>query len=284
MNILGSKAKSAGSIKSAGKKVAFGSVMEWLTRIGYGVRGIIYITMGLLAVGVAFGKGGALTDQQGAINLISRQPAGLVSLWVILVGLVSYSLWGIIRAVFDPMHKGYDPKGLLARGGFLFSAASYGLLILPTYGFITGAGQKAQGAQTQQSLASIMTMPWGPWVLGVIGLAVIAGGLHQVYEGVNASFDRQFETYAMTREQVKWATQLGRFGTASRGLIFAVVGVLLCLAAFRSNSHQDIGVDAALTALKQQPYGTWLLAIIALGLIAFGIYSMLSLAWFRLKR
>lgn len=217
----------------AAHKAAFNPLVEALARLGYGVRGLIYITMGLLAVSVAFGKGGAPADQQGAIAAIGRQPAGLVILWVVLIGLVSYSLWGVIRAVLDPLHKGRDTKGLLTRGAYLVSAVSYALLILPTYGFITGAGSTAQnGAQTQQSLASIMSKPWGPWAIGLIGLIVIAVGLYQIYQGFNSSFDKQFKTYAMTARQVKWATQLGRFGTATRGLILALVGGSLCVAAF----------------------------------------------------
>jgi hypothetical protein len=49
--------------------------MEALTRLGYGVRGLIYITMGLLALGGTLGKGGAPTDPQGAIAAIGTQPA-----------------------------------------------------------------------------------------------------------------------------------------------------------------------------------------------------------------
>jgi hypothetical protein len=43
-------------------------------------------------------------------------------------------------------------------------------------------------------------------------------------------------------------------------------------------------MDAALATLLHQPYGIWLLGIVAVGLIAFGVYSLLSAAWFRLKR
>jgi hypothetical protein len=272
-------------VKRAGQKAAFSPLMEALTRVGYGARGLIYLTMGLLALNVTLGKSGAPTDQQGAIAAIGRQPAGLILLWAILIGLVSYSLWGVIRAVFDPLHKGSDLKGLVTRAAFLFSAASYALLILPTYGFISGAGSAGKsGAQTQQSLASIMSKSWGPVAIGIVGLVVIAVGLYQIYQGINASFDRQFKTYAMTAQEVKIATQLGRFGTATRGLIISVLGVLLVLAAYHSNSSQKVGFDAALTALRNQPYGIWLLGIVAFGLMAFGIYSMLSAAWFRLKR
>jgi hypothetical protein len=241
--------------------------------------------MGLLALFVTLGKGGAPTDQQGAIAAVGRQPAGMVFLWVILIGLVSYSLWGVIRAVFDPLHKGHDLKGLLSRAGFLFSAAGYAILVPSTYGLIRGAGNTAKnGANTQQFMASIMSIVWGRYLIGLIGLVVIAVGLYQIYLGFNASFDKQYQTYAMTALEVKVATQLGRFGTAARGFVFGVVGILVCLAALKSNSSQPIGFDAALTALMRQPYGVWLLGIIAIGLIAFGVYSMLSLVWFRAKR
>jgi hypothetical protein len=62
------------------------------------------------------------------------------------------------------------------------------------------------------------------------------------------------------------------------------VGVLLCLAAFQTNPSQGIGIDVALTTLMKQPYGIWLLGIVAVGLMAFGVYSILSAAWFRTKR
>ena len=241
--------------------------------------------MGLLALDVALGKGGAVTNQQGAIAAIGRQPAGLVLLWVILIGLVSYSLWGVIRAVMDPLRKGRDPKGLVTRVAYLFSAVSYALLILPTYGFISGAGRTAQsGAQSQQSLASIMSKPWGPVAIGIIGLVVIAVGLYQVYQGFNSSFDKQFKTYAMSAREVKWATQLGRFGTATRGFIFALIGVSVALAAAQSNASKSIGIDSALTTLLHQPYGVWLLGIAALGFMAFGVFSLLTGVWFRAKK
>ena len=288
MSTTHGKINAVRSIKADGemaaKKVAFSRPMEVLARIGYGVRGLIYITMGLLAINVAFGKGGTPTDMQGAITIIGKQPAGLILLWIILVGLISYSLWGIIRAVFDPLHKGHDLKGLLARCGFLFSAASYGLLILPTYSLMMGVNRVTHGSQAQPFLASMMSTPAGIWAVGLIGLAVVAGGLHQIYQGYKASFDREFQTDALNAKELKWATQLGRFGTAARGLVFTLVGGLLCLAAYQSNARQSVGPDAALLTLMHQPYGLWLLGIVATGLIAFGIYSMLNIAWFRLHK
>jgi hypothetical protein len=282
---VGSVAGIEGNVKRAGKKAAFSPAMELLERVGYGVRGLIYIMMGILALSFTLGKGGAPVDPKGAIAAIGKSPAGLVLLWVVLLGVISYSLWGVIRALFDPLHKGSDAKGLIARAGFLFSAAGYALLVPSTFSLVTGSGSSSQGgASTQQSMASIMAMPWGRYLIGAIGLAVIVDGLYQMYAGFKNSFDRQFQPYAMNAQEVKIATQLGRFGTAARGFVFGVVGVLVCTAAFQSNSNQPVGFDAALTALMHQPYGIVLLGIVAVGLMAFGIYSMLSAVWFRTRR
>jgi len=274
------------NVKRTAQKAAYSPVMEALTRVGYGARGLIYITMGLLALEVTLGKGGTLSDQQGAIAAIGSQPAGVFFLWLVLIGLVSYSLWGVIRAVLDPLQKGHDLKGWLARGAYLVSAVSYALLILPTYNTLTGAGKPAQnGAQGNISmLSSVMSTALGRGAIGLAGLAVIAVGLYQIYQGFNNSFDKQFQTYALKANEMKLVKQLGRFGTATRGFIFVLVGGLIFLAAYQFTPNKAVGIDAALTALLKQPYGIWLLGIVALGLIAFGIYSMLSAAWFRLKR
>ena len=272
------------NVKNLTQKAALGSFMEVLTRLGYGVRGLIYVTMGLLAVQVALGKGGALASPQGAIAAIGKQPAGMIFLWVVLVGLIAYAIWGVVRAVYDPLDKGHRPKGLFARFGFLVSAFGYGILALATYGYITGVTQTANGSQTQNFIPMIMALPWGRWAVGILGLIVLAGGLYQIYLGFSASFDRQFQTYALTPKEVKLATDVGRFGTSVRGVVFAIVGGLIILAAYQANPGQPVGFDTALATLMAQPYGIWLLGIVAVGLIAFGFYSMLSALWFQLKR
>ncbi len=110
------------NIKTQGKKVtkdaAYSPIMDRLARLGYGVKGIIYITMGFIAFRSALGKSSTPADQLGAIATFGKLPYAQVLLWVILVGLISYSLWGLIRAFLDPFHKGRDMKGLLARFAF----------------------------------------------------------------------------------------------------------------------------------------------------------------------
>ena len=283
MSAVQSKINKTG-VQQAAKKVEYSPLMEALTRYGYGVRGLIYIVMGLLALQVTLGKGGALASPQGAIAVIGKQPAGMILLWIVLLGLISYSLWGVVRAVMDPLHKGHDAKGLIARAGYLASAFGYAILIIPTYGYITGASKTANGSQTQKFITTLMATPWGRWAIGILGLVVVIAGFYQIYQGLSAGFERQFHTYTLTPKEVKLVTGVGRFGTVARGVVLAIVGGLFGLAAYQANPSQQVGMDTALATILHQPYGVWLLGIVALGLIAFGIYSMLCAFWFRIRR
>lgn len=269
--------------KRAAKEAAYSPTMDRLARLGYGVKGIIYITMGFIAFRSALGKSSNPADQLGAIATFAKLPYAQILLWVILIGLISYSLWSLIRAFLDPFHKGKDLKGLLARGGYLLSAVTYASFVLPTYQLITGARRGAGSNQTAQLVIKVMSMPWGRFLVGAIGVAAVAAGLYQIYMGITLNFEKQFKPYALTPEQLRIAKQLGRFGTIARGVVFALVGYFLFLAAYYARPGQAQGFDGALRFLAKQPYGLWLLGIVAAGLIAFGIYSLMSAAWFRLK-
>ncbi len=269
--------------KRATKDAAYSPLMDRLTRLGYAVKGIIYITIGFIAFRGVLGKSSTPADQFGAIATFGRLPYAKVLLWVILIGLISYSLWGLIRAFLDPYHKGTDMKGLLTRGGYLLSAITYAVLVLPTYHLITGAGRGASSNQTGQFLVRLMAMHSGRYLVGIIGIGIIAAGLYQIYMGIDLKFDQQFKPYALSSEQLRLANQVGRFGTIARGIVFALVGYIFLLAGYYDRPGQTPGFDGAFRFLAQQPYGLWLLGIVAAGLIAFGVYSLMGSAWFRLK-
>ena len=272
----------------AARDAADSPLVETLTRLGYGARGLIYGIIGLLALQVVLGGSGAFVDLPGAIAVMGQTPLGTLGLYAVLVGLAGYGLWGLIRALLDPLHKGTRLKGLAERAGFAVSGISYLLLALETYGLITGgagaARNGAQTAQTQQAVGTILTQPWGQWAVALAG-AVIAGiGLNHIRQGLQRTFDRQFSPYALTPAERRWITRLGQFGTAARGVVFSMTGAFLLLAAFTQDASRAQGIDGVLRELLRQPFGPWLLGVVALGLMAFGLYSMLCGVWLRLKR
>jgi len=284
--------RGANNLKQEGRQFARGAVasplMENLMRVGYVVRGLVYGMIGLLALQVVAGVGGSLDDPQGAIAALGKTPLGTVVLYAILIGLIGYALWGFVRAITDPLHKGSDAKGIALRVGYAVSGVSYLLLALATYGLISGSASAArngaQTTQTQQTAASILAKPWGVWAVGIVGVVVIVIGAIQVFQGINSTFDKQFDPYALTPHQRTWIDRLGRFGTAARGVVFTLVGFFLFSAAYNHNASQAQGIDGVLKVLLHQPAGPVLLGVVALGLIAFGIYSGMSGILLRFKR
>jgi len=269
--------------KEVAKKAAYSPLMDRLTRLGYTVKGAIYITIGIIALGAAMGRNSTPADQLGAITAIGKLPLGPLVLWIILLGLVSYSLWGVIRAVLDPYHKGSDTKGLLERGGYLVSALTYASFVLPTYQLIKGLSNRSSDSKTIHYVATVMAMPAGRWIIGIVGVSIILGGFYQMYAGFSKQFQQRFKPYALSAEQARTANRLGRFGTIARGFVFALAGLFLTLSAYLANPGQAKGIDGALKFLGDQPYGLWVLGIIAIGLIAFGVYSIMGAVWFKLK-
>lgn len=280
--------KKAEDVKDTAADAVASPAVEALLRLGYVARGLVYGMIGLLALKVVTGGRGQFTDQQGAIAAVARTQWGDILLYVILVGLIGYGLLGLIRAFLDPLHKGNDGKGMVERIGYAVSGVSYLLLGWATYNLIRGsaaaAHNGAQGQQIQHTAGTVLSKPWGPFVIGLAGLVVIGVGVAQIVRAGRRNFDQQFRPFALTPEQRKWVERMGRFGTAARGFVFALVGVFLFQAAYFHDPKRAQGIDGVLRSLLQQPYGLLVLAVVAVGLIAFAAYSMLSALWLRFPR
>jgi len=287
-----SKTKTIRKIEKNRKNVVhndtFNSMAEIMARLGYGVRGLIYFIMGLLALLISLGSVGNTTDQQGTIATIGKQPGGRILLWLVLLGLISYSLWALIEAVLNPLYKNNDKKGIAKRVTYLFISISYAFLAIATYSLIIGGAKPAhngkQGAETQNYVAKILTMPLGQILVFLIAIIVILAGIFQVYKGIIPGFERRLYLIKLTQAQQKWVKDLGRFGTISRGIIIILIGIFLIIAAYTSNSNEAKGFNSALMSLMHQPYGAWLMGGIALGLMSFGIYSLSIALFFRLRK
>src|SRR5439155_1868288 len=91
-----------------------------LVRLGYAVKGVVYLIIGSLAAQLAVGHGGKATDQRGALQTIAAQPFGKFLLIVVAIGLLGYALWSFIQAVLDPDREGHDTKGMVSRFGVAF--------------------------------------------------------------------------------------------------------------------------------------------------------------------
>lgn len=268
----------AGEVKQAAANPA----LELLERLGYIVRGALYAVMGFLALKIALATpGGKATDLSGSLVWLIGNPLGKFVLIVTIVGLVAYAIWGFVRAIYDPLHRGRDAKGIMARLGFVSSAVSYLAISLFALHILAGQGAASHDS-TQKTVSTLLTNPLGGAITVILGVVAIGIGIGQFIEAYRAGFARDLKSTEMSQSERNIAVGLGRFGMAARGVTFLVIGWFLIQAGLHHAPSQAQGFGGAFLFLLAQPYGRWLLGIVALGFVALGLHSLACARWVRL--
>src|SRR6266516_6783583 len=161
--------------EQAGRDAATSKWVTMLARLGYAIKGVVYLVIGILAVQLAAGKGGKATDQRGAIHVIYDQPFGRFLLAVVAIGRIAFALWCFIQALFDTEGKGNNAKGILARVGYAVIGVSYGLLAAGAIQLLAGTGNGGQSstASAQNWTGMVLKYGIGVALIVLIGLVVL---------------------------------------------------------------------------------------------------------------
>lgn len=237
-------------------------------RMGYAARGVVYLVIGGLAVWAAIGgKGGRTTDSKGALVEITQHSFGTALLAILIIGLFGYVIWRLIQAIKDADGHGSSAKGLAVRSGLIASAISHAFLALWALKLLFG--DKTDSHKSEQYLA---TDP-GQIIAGLLGIAFIVAGLAHIFKGWTARFERYM---SIPSDKNRWAKPLCRFGLISRGIVWCIIGWFFINSALSAKSGEVKGIIDALELLRGSNYGNWLFGIVAAGLFAFGIYSLLE--------
>jgi hypothetical protein len=251
--------------------------MERFARLGYAARGVVYVVVGLLAVQTAFGARGArraATDTRGALQEVAAHSIAL--LWLLAVGLFAYAVWRTAQGLFDSERKGSGVKGLAHRLGRLFTAVAYGSLGLAAVRIALGAHRRSSDAHaTREWTARLMGEPFGRWLVAAIGAGVIAGGCYQIWRGWTEKFKKEIRLGEMDPGESRLAINAGKLGLMARGVVFLISGWFLVQAAVKTDPRQVRGLAGALAVLAGEPHGAILLGLVAVGLVAFGAWSLL---------
>lgn len=255
------------------------SWFKHLARWGIAARGLVYFVVGLLAAQAALGLGGITTDFEGGLAQVVRQPFGQMMLIVIILGLIAYICWCFTKAILDPENKGeqLNISRLIERVSHGIAGLFYSGLTFAAVRLLLGFRENGNEAQTRQWTAIFLSEPIvGRWLVGIAGAVVLGVGIAFINQALHTNLCQYFKLYRMGRREQGWAIAIGRFGMIARGLVTIVIGAGLIRAALRFNSNEAKGFGGALAALAQPPFGTWLLGLVALGLIAFSLYSLLE--------
>lgn len=251
-------------------------LLHWLARAGYAARGIVYLVVGYLAALAAW-TGSRPEGPEGALRELWSGPAGPVILIAIGIGLFLFSAWRLLQALLDRDGHGRDAKGLAIRAGLLASAVTYSLLALFALGYLVGSGS-GNGGGSRGVAAFLLSQPFGRALLGLVALVILGVGLAHLWKAWRRGYMKHLE---MSDRVETWASPVCRFGLFMRGVTFLIIAGFFFVAAFRGQPEEAAGLAEALRAVQEASYGWILLAIIALGLAAFGLYSLIEAVWRR---
>jgi hypothetical protein len=256
--------------------------LELLARLGYAARGVVNLIIGLLAFLAALGQGGRTTGSKGALLSLLSHPLGSLLLGVVALGLFGFALWRACQSLLDADRRGNGAKAMVVRGGELISAATY--TSLGIFAATRAAGRAAGGSDDAKSAQDwtrwLMAHPFGEWLVALAGVVVAGIGVTMLGWAWKGSFAKHLDCHGTA---ANWVMPLGRTGFAARGVVFLIIGIFLVLAAWHSNPQEVRGLSGALRALQGQPFGQFLYGVVALGLVAFGIFEFAEARYRRIR-
>lgn len=241
--------------------VRHSSTAHAFARAGFAAAGLVHILIGWIALQVAFGKGGS-ADQNGALQRLASEPFGSFLLWFVIVATWALAVWFVVEAVAP----GREAKDRLKDAA---KAVAYAAVGFTAFSVSRGTAKNSD-KQAESWTAKFLGNGLGVTVLVIVALVIVGVGAYFVHKGVTKGFEKDVTLPAGTTGSV--VRGLGVFGYTAKGVALAVVGVLLAVAAFTSDAKKAAGIDGALKALADLPAGTVLLVVVAVGLIAYGLY------------
>lgn len=255
--------------------------IERFARIGYAAYGTVYALVGVLAAQAALGHGGKTAGREGALRSILAAPMGGVLLALVALGLIGYAVWRVFQGIMDPENEGSGAKGAAKRAKNVFDGLFHGALALSAAQLALGSS--GGGGGPDDWTARLMAQPFGRWLVVAIGAGILIAGTYQFYELYRVRFMQHLKPGEMSDRERTWTRRIGRIGYAARGIVFGVMGIFLMLAALHSNPQEARGLGGALQTLDRQPFGPYILGIVALGFVAYGAFMFVVARYRRIR-
>jgi RES domain-containing protein len=249
---------------------------DWLNalaRVGLVAIATSYALVGIVALRIAVESGGKGTSQ-GALHSLAQHWFGKFLLVLLTLGFASYALWRFAQTFFDKNDVGDGAKRVAQRAGYFGAGAIYAALAYSTAKIISGAAQQSQSKSAHKATATVLSWPAGQWIVGAAGIVLIVAGLSSGYFGIEKKFLNNWMTEKMSAAAQSWGERSGVAGLLARMVVFVLIGVFLIKAAHDYSPREAISLDGALQKLVNHSYGSWLLGIVAAGLLAYAVFCL----------
>lgn len=268
------------SLTGARQRKEFITFVGYVGRVGYATKGLVYGTLGGIAIAAAIVGQGASTENTSIFTALGTNWWGIFILIALIVGMLCYAAWRCFEGVFQLRVRADAPLPRRIMSGmvvpfascifYLVYATSFGLLMMDVNGTAGISGAMSSSAAGQGILIFASLILW-------------AVALHQLTAAIRRTFMREMNKKKLEKDPHARRAVLtfGILGVLGRSLLFALLGVLL----FRlglgdiASSSGNSAFAEAMSQFQASVVGTVLLIITAVGLLFFMTLCFLQVAY-----
>lgn len=247
-----------------------------VARMGYAAKGVVYALVGAIAIkaGTASGDAGGPTE---ALASLTDENGGRWMLIAIAIGLLGHVVWRVVQALLDPEHSHTDGKRIAMRLFYALSAVIYGSMAYTAWRLSQGQGTGSGGGQ-ESWIRRLLEQPFGTWLVMLAGIGVIVYGIQQLIKAFRGDVNKRMGYGAAVDR--RWLTLVGRIGIAARGAVLLPIGWFIFRAGRLYSAEEAADTGEVLSMLGNG----WLLAVVGLGLLAYGLHQIAKALYRRIER
>jgi hypothetical protein len=239
--------------------------------------GLIYVTVGVIAL-LSFFKvreGGA--DESSMLALIGDYIVGKIFIWIILAGTLCYVIWRFYEAVTDPYKYGTKASGLAKRIGICLSTVADIMIAYTAVRVLLGANYimlDGQPREEQDAVASMLREPWGNAAVIVIGLLILVAAITQLLYGITKEYSERIDMDHFRKGIRIFTHSMAWLGYIARGIIVGIIGFFLLKAGITEDAKVVVNTDKAFDFIGDH-VGHFYFILVALGTICYGIFMFI---------
>lgn len=238
--------------------------------IGFVSKGIIYLVIGVLSLMAALNMGGESSGTNQALSFVKKQPFGQVLLLLLGTGLLCYSFWMFIQSFKDPENIGTDRRAKMRRFGLFTTGLVYVAVAFLCFYHLVAYPVDSSSDSRYLDFLGPTTLSYVFMGIGIIlafqALVLIVGVLKG---GLLDQFNLEGQKGSGLIRKV------GQFGFYARAFVVVIITYFFLHAGIYTGSHDIKGIQDAFSFLDQSALGRILMALTALGFIAYGAFYVL---------
>lgn len=245
-----------------------------IAKMGYAAKGVVYSLAGGLTVAAALSLGRQTAGKTGAIKFLEDQVLGQILLVLLSVGLFCYAFWRFYQSLRDPEHVGSDKRGKAKLFAYFISGLIYiGLAVFTMMQAWSGTNSGSGDGMFQSLSGSTRN-----YVFAIVAIGLVIKGGHQFLQAARGTFISKYHLDDIrnikTRRLVR---NIGYAGLYARGVVLLILAYIFFRATtwIGAGGEEQVGGMSQAFSFLREAGGPWLVGLIALGLLCYGLYMLI---------